>query len=252
MKLFSHKIFSLAVLLPMLAFVSCQTEMELSESINSYQFEESYKTPNMEFIGFKTSDDRWDDNARTYWTQIKSSEEIQNFGTELQEGGIALDKTASYFGNYTPADLKDYKNKTRYVSFVEIPDFQLTYKTNNSTKTTWFLMGTFGVTAPICWPVSVAIPAKTNMTVKMTENIFVYDTESDEIVYRKAVSINEEQEFKGIFGVGSNGDGKQSGWGNTGLWPVSSGTEIVYTYWATVIANKALAEYETIKKNPKF
>ncbi|MBQ8678165.1 MAG: hypothetical protein IJ530_00195 [Treponema sp.] len=244
--------FALMAFIFVLLFVSCQTEMELTEDIGSYQVETNYESADIEFIGFKASDDRWDDDSRTYWGQIKSSAEIQNFGTELQEVGIAIDKTGNYFGDYSFSEMKEYKSKTRYVSFVEIPDFMLTYKTNNTTKSMWFLMGSFGVTAPICWPVSVAIPAKTNMNLKTNENIYIYDTQNKEVVYKKVISINEDEEFKGIFGVGSGEGGKGSGDKNWGLWPESSGKQVVYSYWAGVIANKALAEYENIRKNLNF
>ena len=244
--------FALMAFIFVLSFVSCQTEMELTEDIVSYKFETNYETTDIEFIGFKASDDRWDDDSRTYWGQIKASESIQNFGSEIQESGIAIDKTGIYFGDYSFSEMKEYKGKTRYVSFVEIPDFMLTYKTNNTTKSMWFLMGSFGVTAPICWPVSVAIPAKTNMNLKTSENIYVYDTQNKEVVYKKVISINEDEEFKGIFGGGDTG--KRSGNENWGLWPVSSESsrQKVYGYWAGVIANKALAEYENIRKNPNF
>ena len=222
-------------------FASCQTEMELTDSIDSYKFEESYESLNMEFIGFKAGDAQWDDVSRIHWGQMKTTEPIRNFGSVLQNSGIATDASDIYVGVYSFEELQKYKSKCRYVTYVEIPDFQLKYKNNMTTLESGAVLCMFIFLAPIGLPL-LCVPAKTNMYFKTSANIFVYDTQENELVYKKTVFITEEKTFKGLFGYGGTFTKKSS----------EAGEQKVYAYWANVIANKALEEYANIGKSPLF
>ncbi|WP_296324664.1 hypothetical protein [Treponema sp. UBA3813] len=236
MKLFSHKMFGFALLLSLLAFISCQTEMELTESIDSYQFEESYKTPNMEFIGFKAGDAQWGNSSRTDWGQIKNTQSIRSVGSALQFGGIAVDESSSYFGVYSFQEIKEYKNKKRYITFIEIPDFDLTYTTNemDGARIAGIVFCSTGVGLPIGL-LLIAHPYKTTMYMKTNANIYVYDAQIKEIIYKKNVSSTAEKEFKGIW-YRSSEIGKQK----------------IYDYFASIMANELLKEYDNVKKSPQF
>lgn len=236
MKFFSHKMFAFALLLSLISFIGCQTELQLSDRIDSYQFEESYKTPNMEFIGFKAGDAQWGNSSRTDWGQIKNTLSIRSIGSSLQFGGIAVDESNSYFGVYSFQEIKEYKNKKRYITFIEIPDFDLTYTTNENSGSRFvggFLTGLI-VTLPIGLPL-MCQAYKTKMYMKTNANIYVYDSQIKEIIYKKNVFTTEEKEFKG-------------------LWNRSSeiGRQKIYDYFAGIMANELLKEYDNIKKSPQF
>ena len=236
MKLIQNKMLLLVALAFMATFIGCQTEMELSESIDSYQFEESYKTPNMEFIGFKAGDAQWGNSSRTDWGQIKNTQSIRSVGAALQFGGIAVDESGSYFGVYSFQEIKEYKNKKRYITFIEIPDFDLTYTTNELTgsRMAGAVLTGFIVTAPIGIPL-LAQPYKTKMYMKTNANIYVYDSQIKEIIYKKNVSSTAEKEFKG-------------------LWHQSSeiSRQKIYDYFASIMANELLKEYGNVRKSPQF
>ena len=87
-----------------------------------------------------------------------------------------------------------------------------------------------------------ATPAKTDMYFKSSANIYVYDTQTLELVYKKTVFINEQKEFLGYFSKGCLYFGESS----------EAGKQKVYEYWANVLANKALEEYNNVKKSPLF
>lgn len=217
-------------------FASCQTEMELTDSIDSYKLEESYESLNMEFIGFKAGDAQWGNSSRTDWGQIKNTQSIRSVGSALQFGGIAIDESGSYFGVYSFQEIKEYKNKKRYITFIEIPDFDLTYSTNEMTgaRMAGAVLTGFVVTAPIGLPL-LCNPYKTKMYMKSSANIYVYDSQKQEIIYKKNVSTNKEKEFKG-------------------LWYRSSevGKQKIYDYFASIMANELLKEYGNVKKSPLF
>lgn len=217
-----------------IVFTGCQTEMQLDEDIDLYQFEESYETPNMEFIGFKSGDAQWGDASRTDWGQIKNTQSIRSIGSSLQFGGIAIDESYSYFGIYSFQEIQAYKNKKRYITFIEIPDFDLTYTTNEASPSRMagsILTGLI-ITIPIGLPL-MCQPYKTTMYMKTNANIYVYDSEIKEIVYKKNVSYNTEEEMNG-------------------LWHASSevSKQKVYDYFASLMANEILKEYNNLKRSP--
>ena len=236
MKFFARNALVLSALLSLVAFIGCQTEMQLTDEIDSYKFEEGYKTPNMEFIGFKAGDAQWGNSSRTDWGKIKNTQSIRSIGSSLQFGGIAVDESSSYFGVYSFQEIKEYKNKKRYITFIEIPEFDLTYTTNEfASSRTWgaVLVGLV-VTAPIgiiLW----AQPYKTNIYMKTNANIYVYDSQIKEIIYKKNVSTTAEKEF-------------------AGLWTRSSevGKQKIYDYFASIMAKELLREYDNVKKSPQF
>lgn len=221
-------------------FASCQSEMKVVDLVEPYGLEENSEMLDMEFIGFKASDGQWDDNSRVHWGQMKTTQPILNFGQELLDAGIATDKSAVYVGVYSFEELQKYKSKNRYVTYVEIPDFQMKYEiTDIADCGAVFCMTLF--LSPIGLPM-LLVPDSTKMYFKSSVNVYVYDTQIEELVYKKTAFIAEEKKFAGLFRKSS-------------IWSRESsevGKQKVYEYWANVLANKALEEYSKIKKNPIF
>lgn len=236
MKRITKLFVAITSVLSSLVLFSCQTEMQLTEKLDLYKFEESYETPIMEFIGFKAGDATWGNESRTDWGEIKNTQSVRSIGSSLQFGGIAVDESHSYFGVYSFQEIKEYKNKKRYITFVEIPDFDLTYTTNDlgsSRMIGGFLTGLI-VTAPIGL-ILLAQPYKTKMYMKTNANIYVYDSQSQEIIYKKNVTTTAEKEFKGLW-YRSSAIAKQK----------------IYDYFAGLMANDLLKEYDNVKKSPLF
>lgn len=225
-----------------LLFASCQSEMQVVDPIEPFGLEESAKPLDMEFIGFKAGDGQWDDGSRIHWGQMKTTPPIRNFGSELQNAGIATDKSDVYVGVYSFEELQKYKSKNRYVTYVEIPDFQMKYTLKNlGAKDGGVILCMTVFLLPI-GAIMAATPAKTDMYFKSSANIYVYDTQTLELVYKKTVFINEQKEFLGYFSKGCLYFGESS----------EAGKQKVYEYWANVLANKALEEYNNVKKSPLF
>lgn len=215
---------------------SCQTEMQIEEDIDMYKFEESNAQPYMEFIGFKAGDAQWGNSSKTDWSQIKNTSGVRSIGSALQLGGLAVDKSDSYFGVYSLQEIQLYKSKKRYVTFVEIPDFDLTYSVNMNDKVLecWlFFASIIGIPVVPFW---AARPYKTTMYMRATGNIYVYDTQKQEIIYKKNVfNLADKKVFKGSWRKSSD-VGKQK----------------VYDYYANMMATAILKDYDNVKKSPLF
>lgn len=222
-------------------FASCQTEMKVEDPVESYGFEESSKMLDMEFIGFKSGDGQWDDDSRVHWGQMKTTPPIRNFGAELQNGGIAIDKSDVYVGVYSFEELQKYKSKNRYITYVEIPDFQLKISDTGANKDAAFAFACLIFLSPLA--LIGAGPTKTTMYFKSSANIYVYDTQTLELVYKKSVFVTEEKKFEGAWNKSNMGMEKGSS---------EAGKQKVYEYWANILANKALEEYAFVKKSPIF
>lgn len=220
---------------------SCQTPIKCDEEIIPYNFEESNAQPYMEFIGFKAGDAQWGNSSKTDWYMIKNSPNIRSIGSALQLGGLVVDKSDSYLGVYSLQEIELYKSKKRYVTFVEIPDFDLRYKTQdfNGYLIAGAVLTGLVFTAPIGLPLSIYGFYKADYTklyMRTTGNIYVYDTQKKEVIYKKAVfSLSEEKTFKGT-------------------WTVSSDLEKqkVYDYYANMMATAILKDYDNVKKSPLF
>ena len=61
---------------------------------------------------------------------ILKTKAFSRLGGDLQLAGIAVDQREAYFGIYSFQEIETYKNTKRYVTFVDMSDFSLTYKDN--------------------------------------------------------------------------------------------------------------------------
>lgn len=218
------------------SIIGCQSELRLKDSIDLYKFNESYASPDMEFIGFKAGDSQWGNSSRADWSSIKNSQAIRSIGSSLQFGGIAIDESNSYFGVYSFQEIKEYKNKKRFITFIEFPDFDLTYS-QGVEPVALFTIGAVLSSLVVGLPLGLIFMAasnyKTHMYLNASANIYVYDSKIGEIVYKKNVYFKEEKVF-------------------TGLWSESSeiGRQKVHDYFATEMANRLLEEYDNLKDTP--
>lgn len=211
---------------------SCQSPIKFENDLDSYRFEEEYSEPDMEFIGFKSGDAAWGDSIKADWQSLKDTQSIRAFGSTLQYAGVAIDTSNSYFGIYSFQEIKEYKNKKRYISFVELPDFSLTYAVKEGHKLVGAALVGLVITAPIGLLI-MAVPPTTTMYLKSSANIYVYDSEKQEIVFKKNIIVNDTKEFKG-------------NWVET---PENARGEI-WDYFAQKLANGLLNGYEDARKSP--
>ncbi len=216
-------------------FFGCQTEMQITDDIAPYGIEESNKMLDMEFIGFKSGDAQWGTESRVYWGGLNNTPSLRSIGSKLQFAGIAMDESSHYFGVYSFQELAAYKNKHRYITFIEIPELNMAYSDNENSmvRVTGAILcacAIFPIGLPMCF-----MPYRSKIYMSTSANIFVYDSQSQEIVYKKAISITDEKKFKG-------------------LWRKTSevGKSKIYDYFASVISNSILEEYSNIYKSPLF
>ena len=151
-----------------------------------------------------------------------------------QAAGIAVDESKAYFGIYSFQELEAYKSKKRYVTFVEISNFSLTYKDNYESGSRIAGAALLGliVTAPIGIPL-LSQPYYTTMYCRANCNIYVYDTVSRTIIYNSSgndeLDIRHSDTFKGI-------------WWKT---PEMEKDEI-RDYYGMIIANEVLEKYQRV------
>jgi len=223
--------FGLFILLSMLAFLSCQTEMRLINQEKPMDVESSFTIPDMEFIGFK-GNGNFGQLVDKDVEGILKTKAFSRLGGDLQLAGIAVDQREAYFGIYSLQELETYKNTKRYVTFVDMSDFSLTYKDNYMSKSRvagQVLTGMI-VTAPIgviLW----AQPYKTELHLEATCKIIVYDSQTKTVKGTRNVYVNRSDTYKGLWWKTSE-ENKQN----------------IYNNYGTVLANEILKEYSGIKK----
>lgn len=221
----------LLILATIALFASCQTEMSLENPEDSIQLESNFTVPNMEFIGFK-GQGSFGQVTQSDIDGIIGSSALKNLGGNLQYAGIASDMSDAYFGIYSLQELETYKNKKRYVTFVDMSDFKLTYKdvTNYGVQLTGAFLTGLIVTAPIGAVMMLAAPYKTEMHLVGTCRIFVYDCNTNTVIGTENIVVNQTDTFKG-------------------LWPRTSsdGRSAIYENYGVILSNAILEKYSKIK-----
>ena len=224
------------IFIPMILFASCA--IKFTEEIEPYELEETANEPNMEFIGFKSGDAQWGNESRTDWQMMKDTPGVRSVGSSLQISGIAIDESSSYFGVYNFREIAAYKNKKRFITFIEIPDFDMTVTINpfgGGVGTCGFVLNCFGL-LPIGIPMCIADPANTVIYMNTSANVYVHDSQIKEVIYKKVVfKLSESKKFKGDWSVTDRAV-KQK----------------IYDYYANMMATEILKEYEHIRDNPLF
>ena len=88
--------FGLFILLSMLAFLSCQTEMTLINQEKPIDMESIFTIPDMEFIGFK-GNGNFGQLVDKDVEVILKTKAFSRLGGDLQLAGIAVDQREAYF-----------------------------------------------------------------------------------------------------------------------------------------------------------
>ena len=238
---------------------------------------------NIEFIGYKidsnilsTSSSSkmaagfWTPNVETVMSEFDQAKAITNtsvlaqLGFMLENNGLAIDKSNSYFGIYSLQELELYKSNKRYVSFVEVAKNKIDYKENKSSKYilggigggfliagipltilgiaiennkyttdmkdfyTWF--GASCTTAGAIATIPALIPVKTTIDFNGLYNVYVYDTETKKLIRKDSVSVACQKKFKGAYSYDD------------------SSKDAVHSYLASIIANRLLQKYIDLNK----
>ena len=225
-----NMIFALVALISVISFVSCQTEMELTNPEDSINLESNFAVPDMEFIGFK-GNGNFGQLAQKDIEGILKTKAFSRLGGDLQNAGIAIDQREAYFGIFSLQELETYKNTKRYITFVDTSDFSLTYKDNEGA----ILVGAYLIGLIVTAPIGVILSAsgyKTEMHLEATCRIIVYDSQSKTVKGTRNVYVNRNDTYKGL-------------WRETS----EAGREKIYNNYGTILANEILKEYLGIKQS---
>jgi hypothetical protein len=206
---------------------------------------------NLEFIGYKGNYDSLGSNNDA-WQLFTQSTILRQLGSYLQKDNVVIDQSYAYFGMYSLQELSHYKNKLRYFTFVEVErnDFTPTqkggvwlqslsggvgalcvglgaagsYDSDGATLVIGLLAGG-GATA-----LAILNPAKTVVCFSGTYNIYVYDTATDEIVYKDSVTVGPfRDKYKGSYTSSDDGARKE-----------------VINYYATCVADALVRKYAEV------
>lgn len=156
------------------------------------------------------------------WKSYKNDTCLRNIGSVLQNANVAYDQSYAYFGIFSLQELELYKSKKRFVTFIEVNKHRLggTVKDNfmmpgsiilgagigcalsgatwagldsnnelglgNTGKT---LVGV-GIGSAALGAILLAIPEKTMLSFNAVYQIYIYDTQKKEIIYKDAITIN--------------------------------------------------------------
>ena len=221
------------VLVAALALASCQTQMShLTDFEQAVDLEASYTIPDMEFIGFKGSGN-FGQVTHDEMRSIMNSKVFKRVGSQLQNAGIASDMSETYFGIYSLQEIETYKNKKRYVTFVDMSDFELTYA--DATNYTGQVLGEVCIgtifLAPVGAIVCLACPYQTKMHLKGTCKIVVYDAVTKTVRGTENIDIDKTDIYKGLW-PSTKDDVKQ---------------EIIDNY-STMLSNAILEKYPRVKR----
>ena len=187
--------FGLFILLSIFAFLSCQTEMTLINQEKPIDMESSFTIPDMEFKGNGNFGQLVDKDVEV----ILKTKAFSRLGGDLQLAGIAVDQREAYFGIYSLQEIETYKNTKRYVTFVDMSDFSLTYKDNymSGSRVAGQVLTGMVVTAPIgliLW----SQPYKTELHLEATCKIIVYDSQTKTVKGTRNVYVNRSDTYKGL------------------------------------------------------
>lgn len=197
-----------------------------------------------------------------YAKVILKSDAMKKLGYNLQQVDYALDQSAAYFGIYSLQEMNTYKNVNRYVTFVEVEKSKFYYKTNDKTKQ--ILGGLFGgfaagggifmlggaavsslnedLTGVMCgvgggliglgsiFGIIALTPTKTDILFDGVYNIYVYDTQTKQLIRKDSVSVKLNDTFKGSFTYND------------------ASKNVVYDYIAQNIKKDILTKYEEVTK----
>ena len=186
------------------------------KTVEPYKVEQSSAIPDMEFIGFKGYE------TSLNLKEMKKVSNFDKFGSSLQFGGIAVDASYGYFGIYSLQELGVYKNTKRYVTFVEVADFSITHAKKDYKSD----CGT------CCNGTPLEANQKTIVEFDIVCNIYVYDSKTKSVAYKKDLRISRKDECDGWVRAGSGEDEKT--WLN------------VLKYYGVTTVNELLGEYKNV------
>lgn len=202
---------------------SCKTYTALAvDTVEPYSIKQS--EPKMDFIGFK--------NMSRY------NELLVNFGEDLQKLQIAEDRTNFYLGRFDLQELASYSGNHRYVSFVDVVRQSYTHSDivddNQDMKLAGWLIGslTCFTLVPVYVPLLCCYKGNTTEVVINAEyNLYVYDTQTKELVKSEKVSINQKELLNGRYSH------------------KNTNQKAVNSHYKTLLRNKLLIAYEKVYRD---
>jgi len=249
---------------------SCVTNKPMTFDLTNAIDDINYgKTIQMDFIGFKASSQNLPSEDLQAWTQFKQDGLIKNLGNMLQARNMAYDQSFAYFGIYSLQEIAAYKARNRYVTFVEVEKHNYKYDVSKAAAIAWNIIGgaTVGAGAGMLLG-SASLPErdryidytqtkktyntiggillglgafdllmaalnspKTVITFEGKYNIYVYDTQKQEIIYKDSVLIGPKRDtYKGIYDN------------------PSTNRSSVVNYYSSYIYNALIKKYSEINK----
>ena len=231
-------------------FTSCTTPpiKEIPE-VKDYQFSPQSEKSGLEFIGFKMDTRNLIYDQLTIAKSIAATDGFKKLGYNLEQNNFGIDKSNEYFGLYETQDFQRYKNKERFITFVEVEDNAISFKDNKTSLTVWRIVSGLTLSAAIpCLTAEPLMPigllsllsgclslipgnnAKTTATFSGTYCIYVYDTQTQSIVRRETIPFKKEAQFKGSYNANQESKDK------------------IFEYYSKLISNEIMQKYEEIAR----
>lgn len=201
-------------------FTSCSSALQFTETANRKEF--TFDKELIEFIGFKNT---YTDAGQP----IENVEFLKNFGKQLEQTHIGIDRTNSYTGGYSLQRMEKYKSSKRYLSFIDVSKHSLTYNDEYGLRPKLVKTGKYifygalggvvllpavggvpllipgvalGMGGAVASPIMAAIGNNSNKCLLEFDGeytIYIYDTLKKEVVLEFPVRVNEETTHKGQY-----------------------------------------------------
>ncbi len=198
------------------------------------------------------------------WKAIEETSSLRRIGSILQEKNIATDQSYAYFGIYSLQELELYKSRTRYITFIEVSKNKYTINEKGLDNQTNRLLGCLylglglscntlgfvyknneyledwaipyqilGAGCDIGGLILLFLSSKNSETTIKFDgayNIYVYDTEIKEIIYKDTVTINSNDTFTGSYLL------------------FDESKDVISNYYGKLICNEILKKYDSINQ----
>lgn len=184
---------SIFLILVCYALTACHTPLYIPPIEKSHG---DFGQPNMDFRGFING-------AR----DEKCAKTLSNFGRELERNHIAVNNQVYSLGSmFSFEDLNSIQSDSRYISFVNILDFRISYNDEiedkiNLKRAGWWIAG---LTLFTFWHVYVPLLCagdvdKCLQYIKFEGELCVYDSQTQQIIYNDLVKCNYKQIYEGQY-----------------------------------------------------
>lgn len=184
------KFLKLIVIVATIILTSCQTALQVAQyPLNTLNYT---KNENIEFIGFKNLN--------------RNNILAKDYGVELERTGIASNMQNYYMGVFSLQELATYKSSKRYIAFVDVIKHQFSNNDAIEDSSSMHLAGWITAALSGFSLVPIYVPLiccsdrnKCLMTLRGSYVLYIYDTQTKEIVINLPMEIDVQEKYTGQF-----------------------------------------------------